>query len=261
PKQSYNWPHRNEQTIPNTHVRNTVLSLKCSCPLKERGCEWLGTLGECENHLDACSHVHEKCKFGCGIVLQREELKIHMNDKCEYRKYHVGSVQLKCEKGCGTTVDREKMARHLEKDCGRVVEECKLGCGIELPRHELDMHVNEKCVQRMIPCEHCKKDFKACDMSNHMEECLKMALTCELKCGTVMCREDMVHHLEKDCGCVVEKCKLDCGRKLPRDELNMHVNTKCVQRMIPCEYCHIDFKAYDMSNHNKKCKKCHYHVN
>ena len=39
-------------TNPNTHVRNTVLSLKCSCPLSQRGCEWLGTLGECEEHLD-----------------------------------------------------------------------------------------------------------------------------------------------------------------------------------------------------------------
>ena len=33
----------NEQTIPNANVRNTILSLKCTCPLTKRGCEWLGS--------------------------------------------------------------------------------------------------------------------------------------------------------------------------------------------------------------------------
>ncbi|KAI6653337.1 TNF receptor-associated factor 4, partial [Oopsacas minuta] len=122
PKQSYNWPHRNEQTVPNTHVRNTVLSLKCSCPLQERGCEWLGTLGKCENHLDVCSYVHEKCKLGCGIELPRHELDMHVNEKCVHRKircehchidfkvYNMLTHQAKCPyfplqcvKRCGTT--------------------------------------------------------------------------------------------------------------------------------------------------------------
>ncbi|KAI6647241.1 TRAF-like protein [Oopsacas minuta] len=181
-----------EQTHPNIYVRDTVLSLKCSCPLSQRGCEWLGTLGECENHLDVCSYVHKKCKLGCEIVL---------------------------------------------------------------PRHELKIHVSEQCNFREIPCEHCQTDFKAGDMPVHIEKCPKMPLKCELKCGTVMCRMDMAHHLEKDCGRVVVECKLDCGRKLPRDELSMHVNTKCVQRMIPCEYCHIDLKACEMTIHLVECPK------
>ncbi|KAI6646810.1 hypothetical protein LOD99_9209 [Oopsacas minuta] len=91
-----------EQKHQNAHVSKTVLSLKSSCPSYNRGCEWLGTLGECENHLNVCGYVHEKCKLG----------------------YEIG-----------------------------------------LPRHELNIDMKETCLYRKIPCEHCKHDFKVCDIS------------------------------------------------------------------------------------------------
>ena len=37
----------------NVPVRKMINTLKCSCPLIERGCEWLGTLEDCEDHLDS----------------------------------------------------------------------------------------------------------------------------------------------------------------------------------------------------------------
>ena len=46
---------------PNVAVRKMVSSLKCSCPLLERGCEWLGTLKDLETHLDTCDYVGDKC--------------------------------------------------------------------------------------------------------------------------------------------------------------------------------------------------------
>ena len=41
-----------------TAIRKTINSLKCCCPLIERGCKWLGTLEDCENHLDTCGYVY-----------------------------------------------------------------------------------------------------------------------------------------------------------------------------------------------------------
>ncbi|KAI6655459.1 hypothetical protein LOD99_11410, partial [Oopsacas minuta] len=249
------------------------------CPKMLLKCELrCGTVVSREDmaqHLEKyCRRGIEHCKLGCGIELPRDELEMHVNDECVQRMipckhckrdFKVCDISnhleecpkllLKCELKCGTVVCREEMAEHLNNDCGRVIEHCKLGCGIELPRDELDMHVNDECVQRMIPCKHCKREFKVCDMRNHLEECPAMLLKCELKCGTVVSREDMAQHLEKYCRRGIEHCKLGCGIELPRDELKIHVNTKCVQRMMPCEYCHIDFKACDMSNHNKKCQK------
>ena len=76
--------HSPPQQIPNVTLRKTVNSLKCSCPLSERGCKWLGTLEYCEEHLDTCVYVRDKCKLGCGEVLQRNKLKVH-EEKCPDR--------------------------------------------------------------------------------------------------------------------------------------------------------------------------------
>ena len=66
-----------EQTHPNIQMDNMILSFKCSCPLMVRGCKWLGTLRNCENHLDTCGYVYETSKLRCGVVLQRNELSVH----------------------------------------------------------------------------------------------------------------------------------------------------------------------------------------
>ena len=120
-----------EPTHPNHQMDNMVMSFKCSCPLITRGCKWLGTLGGCQDHLDTCGYVLEACRLRCGVVLQRDELKVH------------------------------------EK---------------------------EKCPQRIVKCKHCRRELKSCELATHLEMCPKMEVSCELKCGVVMCRED-VHNM------------------------------------------------------------------
>ena len=44
----------------------------------------LGTLGNCEDHLDKCDYVYERCELGCGELWQREELRVR-----ERLNYHV----------------------------------------------------------------------------------------------------------------------------------------------------------------------------
>ena len=227
----------NEQTIPNIHVSNMVLSFKCSCPLMARGCRWLGTIEGCEDHLDTCGYVLETCKLRCGVVLQRDELKVH-EEKCpqriveckhcsrEFKSCELAThldkcpkMEVLCELKCGKRLCRENIAQHLEQICGLVVETCELGCKMKMTRDELRIHVTETCVQRFIPCEHCKKDFKSCDMTLHLDKCPKIKLTCELKCGVVMCREDVTQHVVQDC---VEKeiecpfAKYKCEVTLPK---------------------------------------------
>ena len=75
------------------------------------------------------------------------------------------------------------------------------------------------------------------------------------------CRENMSQHLEQECGLVVETCKLGCGVELTRDELKIHVTDTCVQRIIPCKHCGVNFKSYDMINYQDVCRKCRCHVN
>ena len=244
---------RSEQIHPNLQVDKMIISFKCSCPLITRGCKWLGALGGCEEHLDTCGYVLETCKLRCGVVLQRDELKVHEKENCPQRivecyhcrrelkscelATHLGKcpkMEVSCELKCSKRLCRENIEQHLKQECGLVVETCRLGCGVEMTRDELKIHVTETCVQRFIPCEHCKKDFKFCDMTHHLDKCPKMEVSCELKCGVVMCREDVTQHVEQDC---VEKeiecpfAKYKCVVLMKRKNLENHLDDKRMEHL------------------------------
>ena len=243
-----------EKTHPNLHVSNMVLSFKCSCPLIARGCGWLGALGGCQDHLDTCGYVYETCKLRCGVVLQRNELKVHEKENCPQRiveckhcrkdfkscelTTHLEmcpKMEVLCELKCGKRLCRENMAQHMEQECGLVVEMCKLGCGVELTRDELKIHVTDTCVQRIIPCKHCEEDFKYCDMTNHLDVCPTMKVLCELGCGVIMCREDMTQHLEVDCPdkeleCPFAKYKCEMGL-IKRKNMSKHLEEKRIEHL------------------------------
>ena len=244
---------KGEQTHPNLEMDNMILSFECSCPLITRGCEWLGVLGSCEEHLDMCGYVLETCKLRCGVVLQRDELKVHEKEKCPQRimkckhcsrelkscelATHIEmcpKMEVSCDLKCGKRLCRENMAQHLKQECGLVVETCRLRCGVKMTRNELKIHVTETCVQRLIPCKHCKKDFTFCDMTRHLDKCPKMKVSCGLKCGVVMCRKDMTQHVEQDC---VEKeiecpfAKYKCVVLVKRKNLRNHLDEKRIEHL------------------------------
>ena len=162
----------NEQTHPNIQMDNMILSFKCSCPLMVRGCKWLGTLRNCENHLDTCGYVYETCKLRCGVVLQRNELSVH------------------------------------------------------------EM---EKCPQRLVECEHCNNEFKSFELHTHLDKCPKMEVSCELKCGKIMCREDMAQHLKQECVEEVIMCpfvKYKCElASIKRKHLSQHLEEKRTEHL------------------------------
>ena len=221
--------------------------------LDARGCGWSGALGGCQDHLDLCGYVYETCKLECGVVLQRNELKVHEKDclhrivECKHCREdfkfcelptHLDvcpKMEVSCELECGEWLCRKNMAQHLEQECGLVVETCKLGCGVELTRDELKIHVTDTCVQREIPCEHCEEYFKFCDMTNHLDVCPKMKVSCELGCDVIMCREDMTQHLEVDCPekeleCPFAKYKCEMGL-IKRKNISKHLEEKRMEHL------------------------------
>ena len=269
---SYCYAHAKQ--TPNLTIRKMISLLKCSCPLIERGCKWLGTLEDCENHLDTCGYVYETCKLNCGEVLRREELKGHEKEnclerqvKCDHCDENFISRELdghleKCPKtkvvcilvGCGTKITREDMELHLEYYCGMVQETCKLGCGVELTRNELRIHEKENCPQRFVKCDHCNENFKSRELDEHLQKCPKMKVSCDLLgCDTKITREEMELHLKHDCGMVKETCKLGCGMELTRIELVIHEKDNCINRIIRCEHCSIEVIFSDNSKHLKEC--------
>ena len=254
----------------NSSVREMINSLKCLCPLIERGCQWLGTLEGCENHLDTCGYVYETCKRNCGEVLRREEFERHEKENCSQRQVKCDhcdeffkSIEMnghldKCPKmkvschPCGKKIRRENMELHLRRVCGMVQETCTLGCGVELTRDKLRIHEKENCQKRQVKCDHCCIDLTFSDIFEHLKECPKMEVSCNL-CGTKITRENMELHLRCVCGMVQEKCTLGCGMELTRDKLRIHENENCVQRIIRCEHCCICVIFCDNSKHLKEC--------
>ena len=234
-----------EQTNLNVHMNNMILCFKCCCPLMVRGCGWLGTLGDCEIHLDTCGYVQEKCKLKCGVVLQRNNHVTHEKEnciqrivKCEHCKKNFKFCELtehlnvcpkmkvSCELKCGVVMCRDKVTQHLEKECGQVEENCKLGCGLKLTRDELTIHVTDECVQRLVVCEHCKENFKFCELTEHLDVCPKMKVSCKLKCGVMMCRDKVTQHIDHECREKEIECpfvKYKCVGLIKRQNLNTHL--------------------------------------
>eukprot|EP00800_Vazella_pourtalesii_P017995 TRINITY_DN5671_c0_g1_i3.p1 TRINITY_DN5671_c0_g1~~TRINITY_DN5671_c0_g1_i3.p1 ORF type:complete len:407 (+),score=32.68 TRINITY_DN5671_c0_g1_i3:106-1326(+) len=163
---------KGEQTHPIQQVRATVSDLKSSCPVYQRGCIWTGNLRECEKHLEMCSYVHEACKLGCGVVLSRDELRIHSKEtclqrieECEYcgRKFkycglptHHSSCQkmpVKCKLKCGKLVIREKITQHMDIECKEKEVDCpfvKYSCKVGLmKRKELNQHLEDRNNEHM----------------------------------------------------------------------------------------------------------------
>ena len=155
-------PYRRK--TPDVSVRKMINSLKCSCPLSERGCKWLGSLEDCENHLDTCGYVHEKCKLECGVELTRNELRVHEKDTCVRR-------MIRCEH-CSISVKSCDKPQHLE-ECPRVRVPCEL-CNVEMYREEMTEHIEKYCPEEMIECPFvkykCLTRIKRKDMDKHLEE-------------------------------------------------------------------------------------------
>ena len=237
--------HYNKET-PDVSVRKMINTLKCSCPLSERGCKWLGTLKDCEDHLDTCDYVYVSCKLTCGVVLIRNELEKHKKEtcsqrvvKCDHCKNDFKSGEIhehlnKCPKMkvpcdlCDTQITREDMPQHLKHDCGMVQETCQLGCGVKLTRNKLKIHENDTCVHRIITCKHCYSWMKLCDNSRHLKECTKVKVMCEL-CSEVKYRKDMAIHLKYYCLEKIIECPFVnymCLASLKRKDMDNHLEEK-----------------------------------
>ena len=163
--------HSNPVPGPNEYIRDMVTALKCACPLICRGCKWVGTLGTCEDHLDVCGYVREKCKLNCQVVLSRDELNVH------------------------------------EKDT---------------------------CINRMLVCEYCACNYIAHEYSKHLDVCPKMKVTCELRCGIAICRENITQHVANECPEKEVECpfvKYKCVGIIKRRGLNQHLEENRTQHL------------------------------
>lgn len=82
------------EIYPNTGLRNRLYELTVYCVRKNDGCEWMGKLGEHDQHLNSnppaenlltgCEYTDIYCPFlyaGCSTTLPRKDMTAHLNDQ------------------------------------------------------------------------------------------------------------------------------------------------------------------------------------
>ncbi len=144
-------------------------ALQVYCIMKERGCEWSGSIGQLDTHLesesDNCQYVDTKCPLNCQQPIPKNRLEQHKDKECPKRPHvchHCGYkatceevegthwqeckyVAVKCPNFCGVTCERQCMEDH-KKICLKEEVECKfkgVGCTTIFQRELEEIHIEE----------------------------------------------------------------------------------------------------------------------
>ncbi len=260
------------ETHPDKFFKRKVNELGVYCPNKDKGCEWVGELGNLDQHLSNsflggdCQFVTVECPHLCGVSFQRcqfGELEKHKADGCPNRPFScefcghratysevTGEHWRVCEKypvecpnrdqGCpwsGTQGDVDGHTNYgsLEGECGFVSVACPYGCDDELPRRDVDSHKADDCPNRPFTCRYCGHKATYNEVINeHWEmQCEKYPLPCPGKCG---------------------------AEGIQRKDLDKHFQV-CPVQVIDCEFsrfgCEVGCQRQHMKHHMDEVVKFH----
>ncbi|XP_064392492.1 TNF receptor-associated factor 4-like [Halichondria panicea] len=158
--------------------RRRVLDLKVYCDKKADGCDrvgcdWVGGLGELEQHLtEKCALVSVDCQYNCGKSFMRISLAFHEARVCPKRPHSCeyclleGTYQdiqddhlpvcpkypVACPNECGVAPsERGQLKGHL-RECPLAMVECELkelGCEEVVQRENADKHMEQAAQKHM----------------------------------------------------------------------------------------------------------------
>ncbi len=150
-------------TLLDKKQKRRVLDLKVYCNNKTDGCDWVGGLGELEQHLsEKCQFVFVDCPY-CGNIYMRIDLTQH---DCPKRPHSCEFCQLEGPY-------QEILEDHLPV-CPKYPVECPNECGVALlERGQLEGHLRE-CPLATVECElkelGCEEVVQRKDADKHMEQ-------------------------------------------------------------------------------------------
>lgn len=142
-----------------------ILSLQVYCTMKNRGCEWKGSVEQLESHTNSCSYGDIECPSQCGQRIERRNVEEHLKQSCPLREhtclhcnfkatYKVVTEEhqpvctyypVKCPNQCGVSCEREVLEDHL-KICSKEKVSCRfghVGCPATFLREEEDKHMED----------------------------------------------------------------------------------------------------------------------
>lgn len=167
---------------PNKGLQRSLYEFKAKCVNKDQGCEWVGELGQLDNHLNSkptedkqlqgCQFVEIQCRY-CSELYQRHSIEAHQNEQCPKRSFscdYCGDFEstyedvttnhwpvcskylVPCPNNCGETLQHQIVESHTANECPLTAIECTfkhVGCKVKLPRKDMPAHLTESIVSHM----------------------------------------------------------------------------------------------------------------
>ena len=128
--------------FPDGNSNRIIRNLRVSC--SSDGCPWKGGVGQHDEHLQKCGYLLIPCGNGCGMLVPRGQLELHLAERCTLRL-------------------------HMCPHC-TVVDKYQTITGDHL----------ETCPDLVCPCpnQECTETFKRRDAAQHRATCLKEMVEC-----------------------------------------------------------------------------------
>ena len=142
------------------------------CDNVMRSCEWKGTVGTLDEHLEKCQFSLVSCPNKCeedddvGYIMKKD-LNEHLEKECPNRNH-------KCEY-CGEEDTYANITKIHDNECGKKPLPCSnAGCTEKLQRAELQDHLENNCEFAEISCKYesigCDMKMKRKDMRVHEQD-------------------------------------------------------------------------------------------
>ena len=152
--------------------KREIKSLRVKCNNIERNCQWEGTVGTLEAHVDTCSFALVPCTNKCKdhnddiIHFMRKSLNKHLKNDCPNRDH-------KCEY-CGEKGTYAHITQIHDKICELKILPCPNKCTKIMQRRDIEKHVELECEYTVIACKFknigCTTEMKRGDMAAHEQD-------------------------------------------------------------------------------------------
>ena len=207
--------------------RMEIQALRVKCNNNEKGCEWKGTVGTLDEHMESCTFTLVPCPNRCKddddqlSMILKKDLRKHLNEQCLNRDY-------KCE-FCGEEDNYANITQIHDKVCKNKTLVCpNAECDQVMKRFKIQRHIENDCRFAVIACKYesigCDEKLKKKDMGTHEQDDkvhLHQALdtVVELK-RSLRERSDIIIRLQQDLKTTMETIK-----SMKNDATNSKPNT------------------------------------
>ena len=192
-------------------LKRSLYEFKIYCINQKQGCEWIGELGDLDNHLnsnpeqqkqlDGCQFMLALCRIihTLGHPAASETECPKRPSTCEYcNKFEsthedvvtnhwpvCGWYPMPCSNNCGKTIERQNLKIHIADICPLTIIDCDFehaGCKVSLPRKDMPAHIKENATEHLsLHLTHYKGVIKQLEEKNEQLQEQVAQLTRDLK--------------------------------------------------------------------------------